>query len=100
MHAFSFWMAYVQVSATLSWFAIELIADIVLERWDDNVALRGKQLRELTSRNGPAFIKVYKCDTLHYYCVHDANLLAATSMHAIATADTASVNLLQHCAYY
>jgi hypothetical protein len=46
------------VSATLSWFAIELIADIVLERWDDNVALRGKQLRELTSRNGPAFIKV------------------------------------------
>eukprot|EP00611_Tribonema_gayanum_P008597 TRINITY_DN18194_c0_g1_i1.p1 TRINITY_DN18194_c0_g1~~TRINITY_DN18194_c0_g1_i1.p1 ORF type:complete len:1066 (+),score=380.32 TRINITY_DN18194_c0_g1_i1:141-3200(+) len=49
---------FLEVSSTLSWFAIELLKDIAMGRWDENQPLRGQQLRELTSRNGPAFIKV------------------------------------------
>ncbi|KAG5175343.1 hypothetical protein JKP88DRAFT_351553 [Tribonema minus] len=48
---------FLEVSSTLSWFAIELLKDIAMGRWDENQPLRGQQLRELTSRNGPAFIK-------------------------------------------
>jgi predicted unusual protein kinase regulating ubiquinone biosynthesis (AarF/ABC1/UbiB family) len=49
---------FLEVSSSLSWFAIELLRDILTEKWTDNLALRGRQLRELCTSNGPAFIKV------------------------------------------
>ncbi|CAM9358813.1 unnamed protein product, partial [Phaeothamnion confervicola] len=49
---------FVEVVASLSTFGLSLLADILQGKWDVNMAVRARQLRELTSRNGPAFIKV------------------------------------------
>lgn len=49
---------FVEVSASLASFLLNVLADVLTNNWDKNMAVRAVQMREFTSSNGPAFIKV------------------------------------------
>ncbi|CAM9549029.1 unnamed protein product, partial [Hapterophycus canaliculatus] len=49
---------FVEVSSSLASFLLNVLADVLTNRWDENMAARAVQMREFTSSNGPAFIKV------------------------------------------
>ncbi|CAB1100383.1 unnamed protein product [Ectocarpus sp. CCAP 1310/34] len=48
---------FVEVSASLASFLLNVLADVLTNNWDKNMAVRAVQMREFTSSNGPAFIK-------------------------------------------
>eukprot|EP00903_Cladosiphon_okamuranus_P014388 g13356.t1 len=49
---------FVEVSGSLASFLLNVLADVLTNNWDKNMHIRAIQLREFTSSNGPAFIKV------------------------------------------
>lgn len=49
---------FVEVSASLASFLLNVLADVLTNRWEENMPARAVQMREFTSSNGPAFIKV------------------------------------------
>ncbi|CAM9387684.1 unnamed protein product [Choristocarpus tenellus] len=49
---------FIEVSGSLAHFILNVIADVLTDNWDVNMPIRAKQMREFTSSNGPAFIKV------------------------------------------
>ncbi|CAM9430029.1 unnamed protein product [Ectocarpus sp. 12 AP-2014] len=51
-------LRFVEVSASLASFLLNVLADVLTNNWDKNMAVRAVQMREFTSSNGPAFIKV------------------------------------------
>lgn len=51
-------LRFVEVSASLARFVLSVLADVLTNNWDKNMKIRAVQMREFTSSNGPAFIKV------------------------------------------
>ena len=49
---------FVEVSGSLASFLLNVLADVLTNNWDKNMPVRAIQMREFTSSNGPAFIKV------------------------------------------
>lgn len=49
---------FVEVSASLASFLLNVLADVLTNNWEKNMPVRAIQMREFTSSNGPAFIKV------------------------------------------
>lgn len=49
---------FVEVSSSLANFLLSVLADVLTNSWDKNMRARAVQMREFTSSNGPAFIKV------------------------------------------
>lgn len=49
---------FVEVSSSLARFLLSVLADVLTNNWDKNMRIRAVQMREFTSSNGPAFIKV------------------------------------------
>lgn len=51
-------LRFVEVSSSLASFLLNVLADVLTNNWEKNMAVRAIQMREFTSSNGPAFIKV------------------------------------------
>ena len=51
---------FVKVSSSLARFLLSVLSDVLTDSWDENMHIRAAQMREFTSSNGPAFIKVRK----------------------------------------
>eukprot|EP00752_Nemacystus_decipiens_P004220 g3855.t2 len=49
---------FVEVSGSLASLLLNILADVLTNNWDKNMPARAVQMREFTSSNGPAFIKV------------------------------------------
>ncbi|CAN0257094.1 unnamed protein product [Pylaiella littoralis] len=49
---------FVEVSGSLASFLLNVLADVLTNNWEKNMSARAIQMREFTSSNGPAFIKV------------------------------------------
>ncbi|CAM9414144.1 unnamed protein product, partial [Discosporangium mesarthrocarpum] len=49
---------FIEVSSSFGHLLLNVLADILTDNWDTNMVARARQMREFTSSNGPAFIKV------------------------------------------
>lgn len=56
---------FVEVLSSLAHFLFSVLSDVLTNNWDKNMQVRAIQMREFTSSNGPAFIKVSTFDVLY-----------------------------------